>query len=163
MHAKMTIGIGGDIGPQLEGIGNRGIERMVEDIIDPNRNIDVAFHYTISLLKDGRSITGLKRREVGQSIVFATLEGKEITIRKSEIEQQTKSSASIMPTGFGKAIRRRVVSTETSGATVDVVTAHRPRSIVVKVALGAHLVAAVSMIPAQIRTGNRRCTDQRHR
>jgi len=97
-------GVGSDIGPQLEGIGNRGIERLVEDIIDPNRNIDVAFHYTISLLKDGRIITGLKRREVGQSIVFATIEGKEITIQKSEIEQQTKSSASIMPTGFGKAI-----------------------------------------------------------
>ena len=63
--------------------------------------------------------------------------------------------------GFDKAIRRRVVSTETSGATVDVVTAHRPRSTVVKVALGAHLVAAVSIIPAQLRAGHRRCTDQR--
>ncbi len=97
-------GIGADIGPQLEGIGNRGIERLVEDIIDPNRNIDVAFHYTIAVLKDGRIITGLKRREVGQSVVFATIEGKEITIQKNEIERQAKSPASIMPTGFGLAI-----------------------------------------------------------
>ena len=97
-------GIGADIGPQLEGIGNRGIERMVEDIIDPNRNIDVAFHYTIAVLKDGRVVTGLKRREVGQSVVFATIEGKEITIQKNEIERQAKSPASIMPTGFGLAI-----------------------------------------------------------
>ncbi len=97
-------GIGADIGPQLEGIGNRGIERLVEDIIDPNRNIDVAFHYTIAVLKDGRVITGLKRREVGQSIVFASIDGKEFTIQKNEIERQAKSPASIMPTGFGQAI-----------------------------------------------------------
>ena len=95
-------GIGVDIGPQLEGIGNRGIERMVEDIIDPNRNID-ASDYTIAVLKDGRVVTGLKRREVGQLVVFATIEGKEITIQ-NEIERQAKSSASIMPTGFGLAI-----------------------------------------------------------
>ena len=96
--------IGANIGPQLEGIGNRGMERLVEDIIDPNRNIDVAFHYSIAALKDGRVITGLKRREVDQTVVFATIEGKEIVIQKSEIENQVKSSASIMPTGFGQAI-----------------------------------------------------------
>ena len=72
----------------------------MEDIIDPNRNIDVAFHYTIAVLKDGRIITGLKRREVGQSAVFATIEGKEITIQKNEIERQAKSPASIMPTAL---------------------------------------------------------------
>ena len=98
--------IGADIGPQLEGIGNRGVDRLVEDIIDPNRNIDVAFHYSIAALKDGRVITGLKRREVDQTVVFATIEGKEIVIQKSEIENQVKvkSPASIMPTGFGQAI-----------------------------------------------------------
>ncbi|MED6315157.1 MAG: c-type cytochrome, partial [Verrucomicrobiota bacterium] len=97
-------GVGGDIGPQLEGIGNRGVERLVEDIIDPNRNIDVAFHYTIVQLKDGRLITGLKRREFNQAVVFATVDGKEITVRKAEIERETKAPASIMPTGFGQII-----------------------------------------------------------
>ena len=82
------------------------MDRLVEDIIDPNRNIDVAFHYSIAALKDGRVITGLKRREVDQTVVFATIEGKEIVIQKSEIENQVKvkSPASIMPTGFGQAI-----------------------------------------------------------
>lgn len=36
--------------------------------------------------------------------MFATIEGKEITIQKNEIERQAKSPASIMPTGFGQAI-----------------------------------------------------------
>ncbi len=97
-------GVGGDIGPQLEGIGNRGVERLVEDIIAPNRNIDLAFHYTIVQLKDGRVVTGLKRREIDQAVVFATVDGKETTIRKAEIERETKAPASIMPIGFGQVI-----------------------------------------------------------
>ena len=97
-------GVGGDIGPQLEGIGNRGVERLVEDIIDPNRNIDAAFHHTIVHLKDGRVIIGLKRRNIDQAVVFATVDGREITIRRAEIERETKAPASIMPSGFGQVI-----------------------------------------------------------
>ena len=77
---------------------------MVEDIIDPNRNIDVAFHYTIVQLRDGGVVTGLKRRDIDQAAVFATVDGKENTIRKAEIERETKAPISIMPTGFGQVI-----------------------------------------------------------
>jgi hypothetical protein len=34
---------GGNIGPQLDGIGGCGLERVVEDIIDPHRNVDPTF------------------------------------------------------------------------------------------------------------------------
>ena len=60
--------------------------------------------FSVAAAPDGRVVTGLKRREVGLSVVFATIEGKEITIQKNEIERQAKSPASIMPTGFGLAI-----------------------------------------------------------
>ena len=96
--------IGGDIGPQLEGVNNRGLERLVEDIIDPNRNIDIAFHYSIVEMKDGRVVTGLKRRVIDESIVFATVDGKETTLQKNQIKLQRKLPLSIMPTGFGQSI-----------------------------------------------------------
>ena len=47
-------GQGALIGPQLDGIGNRGLERLVEDILDPSRNVDPAFFATLYVLKDGR-------------------------------------------------------------------------------------------------------------
>ena len=96
--------IGGDIGPQLEGVNNRGLERLVEDIIDPNRNIDIAFHYSIVEMKDGRVFTGLKRRVINESIVFATVDGKETALQKNQIKLQRKLPLSIMPTGFGQSI-----------------------------------------------------------
>jgi len=97
-------GSGGDIGPQLEGVNNRGLDRLVEDIIDPNRNIDIAFHYSIVEMKDGRVIAGLKRRVINESIVFATIDGKETTLQKKQIKLQKKLPLSIMPTGFGQSI-----------------------------------------------------------
>ena len=35
-------GRGGLVAPQLDGIGNRGLERILEDVLDPNRNVDAA-------------------------------------------------------------------------------------------------------------------------
>ena len=99
-------GFGGDIGPQLEGINNRGLERLVEDIIDPNRNIDIAFHYSIVEMKDGRVIAGLKRRVIDESIIFASVDGKETTLQKNQIKLQRKLPLSIMPTGFANSISK---------------------------------------------------------
>ena len=97
-------GQGGNIGPQLDGIGNRGVERLVEDILDPNRNVDVAFRYSIVKLKNGQTLIGLKRREVGQSIVFADLAGAESSIAKADIVAQEETKRSLMPEAFGQAI-----------------------------------------------------------
>ena len=96
--------IGGNIGPQLDGVSNRGLDRLIEDIIDPNRNIDLAFHYSVVQLKGGRVITGLKRRSVNESIVFAMIDGSETTVKKEDIKKQKKLPLSIMPSGFGQSI-----------------------------------------------------------
>ncbi len=97
-------GEGGDIGPQLDGAGNRGVERLVEDILDPNRNVDVAFRYSIVKLKNGQTVLGLKRREVGESIVFADLAGAESSIAKADIASREQTTHSLMPEPLGQAI-----------------------------------------------------------
>ena len=97
-------GQGGNIGPQLDGAGNRGVERLVEDILDPNRNVDLAFRYSIVKLKNGQTVLGLKRREVGESIVFADLAGAESSIAKVDIVSQEQTTRSLMPEPLGQAI-----------------------------------------------------------
>ena len=88
----------------MDGIGNRGVERLVEDILDPNRNVDVAFRYSIVKLKNGQTVLGLKRREVGQSIVFADVAGVESSIAKADIASQEETTRSLMSEAFGQAI-----------------------------------------------------------
>ena len=36
-------GKGAKVGPQLDGVGIRGLDRLLEDVLDPNRNVDQAF------------------------------------------------------------------------------------------------------------------------
>jgi putative heme-binding domain-containing protein len=90
-------GKGSVIGPQLDGIGLRGLERLVEDVLDPNRNVDVAFRTTTIRTTDGEVITGLVRREEGATLVLADNKGREIAVPKGDIDQQVKGSLSLMP------------------------------------------------------------------
>lgn len=90
-------GRGATIGPQLDGIGQRGLERLVEDVLEPNRNVDIAFRTTTLQLADGRVVSGLVRREEGALLVLADNQGKEFSVAKDDIEEQKKSPLSLMP------------------------------------------------------------------
>lgn len=99
-HCQTCHQIGGQgtvIGPQLDGIGERGLERIVEDVLDPNRNVDPAFVTTVYVLKDGKILNGLFRRQEGKTIVMADNTGKEISIMEDQVEEQRKSPSSLMP------------------------------------------------------------------
>ncbi len=97
-------GKGAVVGPQLDGIGNRGLERLIEDVLDPNRNVDRAFRTHLFVLKDGDVVTGLPRREQGEVVVVADSTGKEISIQKKNIEQRRESDTSLMPENFADVL-----------------------------------------------------------
>jgi putative heme-binding domain-containing protein len=97
-------GRGGLVGPQLAGIGNRGVERLCEDILDPNRNVDHAFRQSLLTLKDGETLPGLFRREEGDLLVLADATGREFTVPKSDVAKREESPLSPMPDNFGEAI-----------------------------------------------------------
>jgi putative heme-binding domain-containing protein len=90
-------GEGNKIGPELDGIGVRGLDRILEDVLDPNRNVDQTFRALQIETKDGRVLSGLKLREEGEVIVMADALGKELSISKNDIEEQTTLSSSPMP------------------------------------------------------------------
>ncbi|HSI32307.1 MAG: PVC-type heme-binding CxxCH protein [Phycisphaerae bacterium] len=98
-------GAGATVGPQLDGVGARGLDRILEDVIDPNRNVDPMFRYVNVTTKDGDTISGLPRREEGQSLVLVDSTGKEVTINKAEIQSREPSKLSLMPTGFHEAVK----------------------------------------------------------
>jgi len=97
-------GVGGSIGPQLDGIGNWGAVALTEKILDPNRNISKAFiSYNIKL-KDGTIQTGLLKSEEGELFVFADATGQEFTVAKKEILEKKASPFTLMPDHFGEVI-----------------------------------------------------------
>src|SRR5262249_47608739 len=90
-------GKGTKIGPQLDGIGVRGIDRLLEDILDPNRNVDQAFRATTIVHSNGQIASGLVLREEGEVLILADALGKEVRIPKAAIEERTISQMSPMP------------------------------------------------------------------
>ncbi len=96
--------VGNRVGPQLDGVGVRGLERLLEDTLDPNRNIDQAFRARALTLADGTTKTALQLRTEGQVIVFADNEGKEFRLAAKEIETNREVNLSPMPANFGDTI-----------------------------------------------------------
>ena len=90
-------GEGSKIGPELDGVGVRGLDRLLEDVLDPNRNVDQAFRTTQILTIDGRVITGLLLREEGETLVLSDNQGKEVRVAKADVDEQRVSNLSPMP------------------------------------------------------------------
>ena len=97
-------GKGSKVGPQLDGVGLRGVDRLLEDILDPSRNVDQTFRLTTLALKDGRVISGLLLREEGEIFVLADAQGKDLRVARDSVEERTIAPLSPMPSNFAAQI-----------------------------------------------------------
>lgn len=93
-------GKGQVVGPQLDGIGARGPARLSEDILVPDRNVDVAFRTTTLLTVSGNVLSGLIRDENDQRVVIVGQDGKEIAVPIDDIDQRRQGNNSLMPSNF---------------------------------------------------------------
>lgn len=97
-------GQGARVGPQLDGVGVRGLDRLLEDVLDPNRNVDQAFRQTTLTLENGQVLTGLLLKEEGEVLVLADSQGKEVRVAKKDVDERSTSQVSPMPGNFAEAI-----------------------------------------------------------
>jgi len=102
-------GAGGLVGPQLDGVAHRGPERLLEDVLDPNRNVDEAFRMTVASLVDGRVVSGLKVRDDGADVVFADAAGREVRLPRAQIEETTVTPLSPMPANVADLLDERAL------------------------------------------------------
>lgn len=98
-------GEGGLIGPQLDGVGSRGLARLAEDILDPNRNVDAHFRLTVLTKKDGSVIGGFVAGESGEVIYLLDAAGQTHRVKKSEVVNTEISAHSLMPAIFGEILK----------------------------------------------------------
>ncbi|MEX0938233.1 MAG: PVC-type heme-binding CxxCH protein [Pirellulales bacterium] len=97
-------GQGNKVGPQLDGVGNRGLDRLLEDVLDPNRTLDPNFRSTLISTVDGRVLSGLVQQDEGQTVVLIDEQGKEIRLSKADIDQQRVSRFSAMPANLAQSV-----------------------------------------------------------
>ena len=89
--------VGKTLGPGLDGIGNRGLDRLLEDTLDPNRNVDLAFRVVMIETEEGQILSGFGLREDGQTLVFNDASGQQVRIPLSEVADKKQSALSPMP------------------------------------------------------------------
>ncbi|MEO1980318.1 MAG: PVC-type heme-binding CxxCH protein [Fuerstiella sp.] len=100
-------GKGKKVGPNLDGIGKRGLDRLVEDILDPNRNVDVAFRSTTVLTTAGKVVSGLSKGIDGARLIVVNSKGEEISIPQDEVEEQIISRRSPMPGNISEIVNEQ--------------------------------------------------------
>ncbi len=97
-------GQGTVLGPQLEGVGGRGTQRLLEDILLPSRNVDEAFRMSSLLLESGTVMVGLIRQRDDQVVTLTDQLGKNEALPIGEIAEEKKSELSLMPSNFGELL-----------------------------------------------------------
>jgi putative heme-binding domain-containing protein len=92
---------GGSLGPGLDGITSRNPARVIEDILDPNRNIDPAFRLHTITLKDGSTKSGMNfREESGRVFLIDPATTEKLEIARDDVSEIATSPASPMPAAF---------------------------------------------------------------
>ncbi len=101
-HQLKNAGV--NLGPALDGIAARGLHRLVEDILDPNRNVDPIFRQTIIETTEGPTLAGVNVREEGELLLLTDATGRPVSVSKTSVRSQTTSQLSLMPATFESAI-----------------------------------------------------------
>ena len=97
-------GVGKQIGAELRGISSRGMESVLLNILEPNREVKPKYlTYTIETT-DGRVLAGMITSENANSIQLRQVDGKETVVPRVEIERLRRSGKSFMPEGLHNSI-----------------------------------------------------------
>jgi putative membrane-bound dehydrogenase-like protein len=96
---------GEHIGPELTGVGNRFPRAyLIESILEPSRAMAPSFQTWTVLLKNGRTLTGLKIDERDGVATFADQKGDKHAVNLADIDEQRPSPQSTMPEGLERQL-----------------------------------------------------------
>lgn len=90
-------GRGGMIGPDLSNLADMSVERLLESILEPSKEISPRHTSWLIETYDGRSLTGVLVAERGEVQTYADTNGQTTKVKFDDIERIASSNQSIMP------------------------------------------------------------------
>jgi len=92
------------VGPDLAGARNGGKEKLLVNILDPNREVSPNyFGYTVET-KEGDSYAGLIVNETAGSVTIHQPLGVEVVVARPQMAKMQASSLSLMPEGLEEGL-----------------------------------------------------------
>lgn len=99
LKCHSIAGVGGRVGPDLVSIGaSAQVDYLVESILQPSAKIKENYH-SLTVVSDGRIVSGVKVRQTDKELVLRDVEDREIALALDSIEE-SKEGGSIMPVGL---------------------------------------------------------------
>jgi len=93
-------GEGHALGPDLVTVKNTGKEKLLVNILDPNREVRPDFISYVVETKDGESLVGLVANETSTTVTVRQAYGKEDIVPRSQIRKMRSQGQSLMPEGL---------------------------------------------------------------
>jgi putative heme-binding domain-containing protein len=95
----------GQMGPNLAGIGSRGLKFISESVLRPAKSITEGYETHVVIEQDGRQTVGIKSRDEAGEIDITKDNGDVVTIAKSDIKEITiDPDRSVMPDDLSEAM-----------------------------------------------------------
>jgi putative membrane-bound dehydrogenase-like protein len=98
-------GEGHALGPDLVTVKNSGKEKMLVNILDPNREVRPDYISYVVETKDDESYIGLVANETSTTVTIRQAYGKENVINRSDIKKMQSQGQSLMPEGLEAGLK----------------------------------------------------------
>jgi putative membrane-bound dehydrogenase-like protein len=96
--------VGQQIGAELSAVRDRGLDAVLLNILDPNREVMPQFQSYILVTTTGRVLTGMITAETANSLTIRKPDGGDETVLRLEIDELRSTGQSYMPEGLEKQI-----------------------------------------------------------
>jgi putative heme-binding domain-containing protein len=97
-------GVGQQVGADLAAVRNRGLDAVLLNILDPNREVMPQFLSYVLVTTTGRVLTGMIAVETANSLTIRQPDGHEETVLRIHIDEMRSTGLSYMPEGLEKQI-----------------------------------------------------------
>ena len=93
-------GQGGKVGPDLTGSNRTNLEYLLDNIVDPNLDIQDDYRMVLVTTRDGRTYAGNVISESDRTLSLRVVGQDQIVISKSDIQSREVQTVSMMPEGM---------------------------------------------------------------
>ncbi len=93
-------GQGGAVGPDLTKFKRDDIDSLLLNIVNPNAEIREGYENFLISTRDGRVVTGFLVEQDPQVVVLRGLDGQNVTLPRTEIQEMKAAGVSLMPEGL---------------------------------------------------------------
>jgi putative membrane-bound dehydrogenase-like protein len=96
--------VGQQVGADLSAIRDRGLDSVLLNILDPNREVKPQYQSYVLVTDSGRVLTGMIVAETANSLTVRRPDGGEETVLRLEVDELKSTGLSFMPEGLEKQI-----------------------------------------------------------